>query len=981
MTNQKIFKKSDHSESVNRQIRNAYSITITLMLATLLTVGIFAYFGFTYNLPQLFITTGTLVVTFFFDFYLLFLISRNKKNLAMMLVISTFMLNVATVPFIAQGFGFIIAVSIMLVILAVVGLTLDSSYSTSGIALAIISGVIVILLDNQLGTGRIRVLELERLTPLILIIIAIPISIILIREFNHFSLQSKITLGILLTGGITVATLVAFGVNRVNFINTFLQNKYQANITKKLESEISNTINSEANEIKNLLTEIQNDTQSLARYRSNIENQQLLLPNGTYWNATENVFQLPGGQLGNKDSAISSIYIPNTIPFSEALAADLNASINLDLLAPGVLESHPEVAAIYFISDLGYTVYYPNINLAANVPPDFDPTQQPFFTIAEPANDPEKLPRWTRPYQDPAGAGLIVTVSVPVYDGNKFEGVMSVDIQLDRVTQIISQIKIGDVGIPILVDETGVILAMSEEGYTFFGLEPEVVPFNESPKQTLFDSSTSDLQEVILQIIRAESGISKFSVGGVENYLSTTALEVPGYKLAFIAPVNELNKEVTALNTEVEEEVSKTIQNMSILLTVLFIGAFIASLAVGQIITRPLTRLTETVQEIAGGNFSSRAIVETGDETGVLAQSFNTMAEQLTETLQGLEDRITERTNELEKLSQTNAYRASLFESISRISRIINNTRSLEQLLPQITETISSQLGFYHVGIFLADVHKEYTVLVAANSEGGKAMLARNHRLRIGETGIVGYVSQSGSPRVVLDVDQDLIYFNNPDLPETRSEIALPLQSGSEIIGALDVQSKTTNAFSEEDVNILSVLADQVSIAIQNAQSFQNSLEALEKAERAAAQLSEQQWSNFHMSQSLTAYHFDGVTTQEEKPNQKIQSNHIAIPIVLRGIQIGSLKLSTTDPDRKWDNNEIAMVQATAERTALAIETARLLQEAQKRASKERTIGQISAKIGSLVNIENIVQTTIQELGDTLPGTDVAIQFTSGTNG
>jgi hypothetical protein len=71
------------------------------------------------------------------------------------------------------------------------------------------------------------------------------------------------------------------------------------------------------------------------------------------------------------------------------------------------------------------------------------------------------------------------------------------------------------------------------------------------------------------------------------------------------------------------------------------------------------------------------------------------------------------------------------------------------------------------------------------------------------------------------------------------------------------------------------------------------------------------------------------------------------------------------------------MAQATAERTALAIETARLLEEAQKRASKERAIGQISAKIGSLVNIDNIVQTTIQELGDTLPGTDVAIQFTN----
>ena len=99
---------------------------------------------------------------------------------------------------------------------------------------------------------------------------------------------------------------------------------------------------------------------------------------------------------------------------------------------------------------------------------------------------------------------------------------------------------------------------------------------------------------------------------------------------------------------------------------------------------------------------------------------------------------------------------------------------------------------------------------------------------------------------------------------------------------------------------------------------------------------------------------------------------------MLRGVQIGSLKLSASDPARKWDENEVAMAQATAERTALAIETARLLQDAQKRASKEHAIGQISAKIGSLVNIDNIVQTTIQELGETLSGTDVAIQFTSG---
>ena len=207
---------------------------------------------------------------------------------------------------------------------------------------------------------------------------------------------------------------------------------------------------------------------------------------------------------------------------------------------------------------------------------------------------------------------------------------------------------------------------------------------------------------------------------------------------------------------------------------------------------------------------------------------------------------------------------------------------------------------------------------------------------------------------------------------------ALPLRSGVEIIGALDVQSKLQNAFTDDDVNILSVLADQVSIAIQNARSFQQSREALDQARRAASQLSEQQWSIFLKNQPPSKYHFDGVTANESQ-SAKTMPNNLKIPIVLRGVQIGVLNLSTPDPTRKWDDNEIAMAQATAERTAIAIENARLLQDAQKRASKERTIGQISAKIGSLINIENIVKTTIEELGGTLPNTDVAIQFTSGT--
>lgn len=128
--------------------------------------------------------------------------------------------------------------------------------------------------------------------------------------------------------------------------------------------------------------------------------------------------------------------------------------------------------------------------------------------------------------------------------------------------------------------------------------------------------------------------------------------------------------------------------------------------------------------------------------------------------------------------------------------------------------------------------------------------------------------------------------------------------------------------------------------------------------------------------QQIGGYHFDGIEARQIKaPSEKPTSHSLSIPVTLRGTKIGTLKLNAPDPNRIWTEEEIALAQATADRTALAIENARLLQDAQKRAAKERTIGEISSKIGSLVNLDNIVQTTIQELGNTLPGTEIAIQF------
>ena len=151
----------------------------------------------------------------------------------------------------------------------------------------------------------------------------------------------------------------------------------------------------------------------------------------------------------------------------------------------------------------------------------------------------------------------------------------------------------------------------------------------------------------------------------------------------------------------------------------------------------------------------------------------------------------------------------------------------VNQLLHETVHLISEQFGFYHAGVFLLDEANEYAELRAASSAGGQRLLERGHRLRIGQTGIVGHVTATGEPRIALDVGQDAVFFDNPDLPDTRSEMAVPLVARGRVIGALDVQSTRQAAFSSEDVSVLQTMADQLATAIENARLFTATQEAL----------------------------------------------------------------------------------------------------------------------------------------------------------
>jgi GAF domain-containing protein len=342
-----------------------------------------------------------------------------------------------------------------------------------------------------------------------------------------------------------------------------------------------------------------------------------------------------------------------------------------------------------------------------------------------------------------------------------------------------------------------------------------------------------------------------------------------------------------------------------------------------------------------------------------------------------LEKRVELRTSELEESNKRNESRASQLEAIANTARTTATAKTLDELLSSITKEVSKRFNFYHVGIFLLDSNKEYAILSAANSEGGQDMLARGHRLKVGEQGIVGYTTLSGNPRIALDVGDDAVYFNNPDLPETHSEVALPLKFGTEIIGALDIQSMESNAFTQEGVDIFSVLADQISVAIQNTRSLEQAKQALQELKVASRQVTDQEWKGFVETVKTRGYRYDGIKPEPLKETAKSidDQESLLLPIQLRGQTIGRLKLRASEKAHIWTDDEMAIIESTAERVALALESARLLEDAQKRAARETFLSEMSTKLSTSYQLDSILRDTVEDLGETLKGSKVTFQL------
>jgi GAF domain-containing protein/HAMP domain-containing protein len=443
----------------------------------------------------------------------------------------------------------------------------------------------------------------------------------------------------------------------------------------------------------------------------------------------------------------------------------------------------------------------------------------------------------------------------------------------------------------------------------------------------------------------------------------------------------------------VAERTQVVVQQAALLLVVIVVLTTAVAWGWRQVVFRGLSRsiaeLRQGVSRISSGDLEYELDVQTGDEIEELSDEFNKMADELANVIGSLEQRVADRTRGL--------------QTAAEVSRAITSVLDPEELLDLVVNLARERFNLYYVGLFLVeeelgDSGRTFAVLRAGTGEAGRKMLELKHKLEVGSESMIGQCVARDEARIALDVGQEAVRFVNPHLPDTRSEMALPLRARGQVIGAMSVQSTEEAAFDEADISVLQTMADQVAVAIDNAQLFADAETTLDEMENIQRRYLGQAWAEYLQTTGKIGYETKrpdapplGDAVLPEVQQAVAQERAVALqsypqaptpphsalvaPVALRGAVIGALGIHD-DEARQWTEEELALINAVAERMALAADNLRLLDETQRRAAHEQLVGQIASQVRSSLDPDAILQTTVRELGRALGAASVAVEVT-----
>ncbi|MFT3892837.1 MAG: cache domain-containing protein [Anaerolineales bacterium] len=630
-------------------------------------------------------------------------------------------------------------------------------------------------------------------------------------QFRNLSLRTKLLLSILSITAISVILFGYFFYVRTQQSQALLNSELKKTVNEQSEQQLNNIVLAESRFFDQTLSNVTSAIHLLSDYQTSLYTKKAVLADGSYWSAQEYLIQFSDGQFGNSSRDTSSIFIPNTVTTDNSIMDDLNLNIYLNFNAPSVLGNSSDIVGLYFVSERGYTIYYPNIELAKVAPPDFDPRTQQYYVKAAPEQNPQHLPFWTTPYQDTAGAGLIVTNSLPVYDNlGKFRGVLGADVQLSTITKRILEIKAGISGFAFMIDQEGHIISLPEAGYKLLGTEPEIVPQGETPKETIFEKGPEEFQNITRTMGAGNQGVATVTLQGTTYYVAYAPLPTTGYSLGLLVPVAELDASYIATSNKIAGETQGTINQAAIILLGILLSVSVIAVVLSRNISRPLVNLTNIAEQVKSGNLNVQVPVETSDEIGTLAQTFNSMSTQLRESFSSMEKRVADRTRDLSIVSEVSTTTATILD--------------FKKLLQEVVDLTKDRFNLYHSHIYLLDEEGKNLVLTAGAGEPGRLMVAEGRSIPLDrEQSLVARAARERKGVTVNDVTQAPDFLPNPLLPDTRSELAVPMLVGGNVIGVFDIQSEQAGRFTDSDVNIQTTLAAQLATSIQNVRSFEQS--------------------------------------------------------------------------------------------------------------------------------------------------------------
>lgn len=366
---------------------------------------------------------------------------------------------------------------------------------------------------------------------------------------------------------------------------------------------------------------------------------------------------------------------------------------------------------------------------------------------------------------------------------------------------------------------------------------------------------------------------------------------------------------------------------------------------------RPILGLREGALRLAEGRLSERIPDLGRGEIADLGRTFNDMAGQIQDTVSSLEARVEARTREL----------ALTLE----VGRLATNLSTSSDLLPRLVGFIGEQFGLYYVQIYLLDEAKRYAILKAGTGDVGQQLLDRQHRLDTDQTSIVASVVQTRQSVLVSDTRTSDIHKTNPLLPDTLSEVSIPLLTGADILGVLDLQANTANRFNIDNLPVLEAMANQIAAVISSAEAFDEALAAIERADQLNRRLVRDNWDGYLTNiarQERIGYSYDLETPrslEETSPTlPALASNNHVSPIALGKEAIGSIMVAE-DQTREWRPEELAFVEDVAQRIAQTIEQFRLFDETERRASELQTVANVSAASASILDVQELLQTVV----------------------